>query len=185
MEAALPALAEREGAPRVALEAARHLSMCGGCAERLLRLRALHAMLDELPAAEVPASFARRVLRALPSKGKIGAGFAILIALMLAGGAASVSTPIGSLSSSISDPIEAATSALSAGLRLAFDLLALLQGTLGGVGSAVPRLEGPAFPPPPAPIVALAVFATLALAASGLAFGRGALRLLREQRAHR
>ena len=181
MQAVLPALAEREGPPRVALEAARHLSGCGACAEILLRLRVLHGLLDDLPAAEIPPTFARRVLRALPSnKWKVGGGLGVVVLISLAGAAASFAFPNASLPSFLKDPFDAATLAIMAILRAALDFASMVRDALASTETG-PRFTGPALPAF-ACVASLALFAAFALAGSGAAFGRGALRLRRERR---
>src|SRR5258705_497704 len=110
MQAVLPGLAEREGLPRVALEAARHLAACGSCAEILLRLRVLNGLRDDLPKAEVPATFARGIMRPLPSnKGRVGGGLVLVASLSRGGPAAPLVFPAANLPSFLRDPLDAAT----------------------------------------------------------------------------
>ena len=181
MSGVLPGLAEREGLPRVALEAARHLATCGACAESLMRLRSLNGLLDDLPKTEVPATFARRVMRALPAhKWKVGGGLVLALFLSLAGTAATLGIPGASLPSFLTDPIEAASAALTMVVRAALDLGMILRDASPFATDAA-RLPGPALPAFMS-IAALGLLAAFALAASGAAFGTGALRLRHERR---
>ena len=114
MSPLLPRIAERDGSPRVALDTARHLAYCAGCAAELLRLREINGLLDSLPPREVPDSFPGRILRAIRSK---GGG---VLALVVLGGLAAIGATVSSgsradaFSSAIMDPLEAAGTMLSA-----------------------------------------------------------------------
>jgi len=122
MQAVLPALAEREGTPRVAFQAAKHLAICVTCAERLLRLRELNGLLDRLPDEEVPPSFTRRVLRALPRK--LGASSGIVVLAALAGrGPLHTALSLGwQIMEAARGPFQAAASAIATFLSAALDL---------------------------------------------------------------
>ncbi len=180
MQGVLPGLAEREGTPRLALEAARHLASCVSCAETLLRLRALGGLLDRLPKAEVPRSFARRVLRALPRKG-VGAGVVVLAALACGGAVFSLDSPFAFLTGMLSAPFEAGLLALSVALRCVLALLEVIRGPLGEAPPLLPRFSGLSFPVLPH-ILPLVLFFGTSLAASGSAFARSALQRVQERR---
>src|SRR5262249_34399235 len=122
MQAVLPALAEREGTPRVAFHAAKHLATCASCAERLLRLRELNGLLDKLPDEEVPPSFTRRVLRALPRKLGGASGLVVLAALVGRVPASTLASLGLQLAQMARGPFEAAASAIAAFLWAALDL---------------------------------------------------------------
>jgi anti-sigma factor RsiW len=122
MQAVLPALAEREGTPRVAFHAAKHLAMCTSCAERLLRLRELNGLLDRLPEEEIPTSFTRRVLRGLPRKLGASGGLVVLAALAGRGPAGAIASFGFQLARMARGPFEAAASAIAALLHAALDL---------------------------------------------------------------
>jgi len=130
MQGVLPALAEREGTPRVAFHAAKHLATCVPCAEQLLRLRELNGMLDRLPDEEVPPTFARRVLRALPRKlGGIG-GLVAVAALAGRGPAVAIASFGLQLVQMVRGPFEAAASAIAAFLYAALDLASTARAAL-------------------------------------------------------
>ena len=120
MQAVLPALAEREGTPRVAFQAAKHLATCAACAERLLQLRELNGLLDKLPEEEVPPTFARRVLRALPRK--LGGVGGLVVLATLAGRGPAIASLGLQLVQMARGPFEAAASAIAAFLWAAIDL---------------------------------------------------------------
>jgi anti-sigma factor RsiW len=122
MQAVLPALAEREGTPRVAFHAAKHLATCVSCAERLLRLRELNGLLDRIPDEEVPPSFTRRVLRALPRKIGGAGGLVVLAALAGRGPALALANFGLRLAEMARAPFEAAASVISGLLLAMLDL---------------------------------------------------------------
>jgi hypothetical protein len=86
MDVVLSRLSSREAAPRIALEAARHLAHCRPCAAALVRMREVDSLLDKLPRAEVSPTFTARVMRSLPRRArKLGGGALVITALVLAG----------------------------------------------------------------------------------------------------
>ncbi len=105
MQRILPRIAERDGTPRVAFDAARHLASCVDCAAELLRLRELNGLLDRMPFAEVPDSFPKRVLRALRTKGGAGAILVALLALGTGGGAMTFGGGSGSILTLLAGPV--------------------------------------------------------------------------------
>ena len=182
MQAVLPGLAEREGTPRVALHAARHLATCPSCAEALLRLREVNGLLDRLPQAEVPSSFARRILRALPRDARWGASVALFLAL----GWWSAALPSAAFPASIADwlatRLQTASDALATGLSLLLDLLAVARAALATLPPA-PVAFPPGFAPPLSQhLLGLAAVALMTFFGSWAAFARGALRFRRERR---
>jgi len=182
MNELLPALAEREGTPRVAIDAARHLAGCRRCAAELMRLRELNGLLDRLPRAHVPASFPRRVLRTLKSRGMIGA---ILLGLCLAGAAG------GALSMGLSprtvlrvagDPLEGVGMAVGGLGRVLLALFALGRSASEGFDEATPLLFDHAAPGPASPLLSLLAIAAITYAAAWAALAVGAARFRRERR---
>lgn len=183
MQVALPALAEREGTPRVALQAAKHLSICRACAERLLQLRELNGLLDRIPEEDVPSSFARRVLRALPRK--LGAGSGLVVLAALAGrGPAHAALDLGmSLAAMARGPFEAAATAVAAVLWVALDLAlavrtALAESPLFVDSHAAPTVGLPAS----LRLLPLLLLVAVGLSGSILAFWRSASAWSRERR---
>lgn len=172
MNGVLPGLAEREGTPRVALDAARHLASCKVCAEALLRLRATSGLLDRLPKAEVPAGFARRVLRALPVKG--GALTILLLSMGVAfwGVASSLGSPLVWLSGALSESFHSATSTFVMVIRLALDLLNLARAAAGALELSPPPVLALSRLPL-SHVTGLLFTAAVTLTVSGLALSRG------------
>lgn len=183
MQAVLPAIAEREGTPRVALHAAKHLSTCVACAERLLHLRELNGLLDRLPDEEVPTSFVRRVLRALPRKAGAGGGLIVFAALVGRGPAHAVANIGIQLAELARAPFEAAASALAAFLFAALELAsaartALQEAPLDLHGHMV---SAAGIAPTVGALPVLLLAGALVLG-SALAFGRSAFAISRERR---
>ena len=183
MHAVLPALAEREGTPRVALQAAKHLSMCKGCAERLLRLRQLNGLLDDLPEEDIPTSFTRRVLRALPRKLGAGSGLVVLAALVGRGPGHSLASLGLTIVEMARAPFEAAASAIAAFLFAAIDLASTARTALQdtSVYLQAPRISAAGFIPTTR-VLPLVLLAAVGLLASVLAFRRSASAMTRENR---
>ena len=183
MQAVLPALAEREGTPRVAFAAAKHLATCALCAERLLRLRELNGLLDRLPDEEVPPSFTRRVLRALPRK--LGGASGIVVLAALAGrGPAHAALSFGlQLAEMARGPFQAAASAIAAFLTAALDLASSARAALQDSPFV---LHGHSFQAAGIMVTAEAVPALMLAGAmvlgAGLAFWRSASAHARERR---
>lgn len=177
----LARLAGCEGAPRVALDAARHLAGCPACAETLLRMRQVSTMLDHLPKMEVPRTFAERVLKSLPKRaGQVG-GTLVLALFALAGVAASVGGSGGSLWRTLGSPIESATLTLAALVAASQALLDLIVAAFAMVELSVPMMPG-GIVRMSLPMAALTIFAALTLAASAAAIGGGVLSLQLERR---
>jgi anti-sigma factor RsiW len=181
MQAVLPGLAEREGTPRVALHAARHLASCALCAEALMRLRQINGLLDRLPVAEVPTSFTRRLLRALPKDVRWGAGVVLLLALgwgseaLPAGLTAPIAGWLGSRLDTLSD-------ALAAGLNIVIGIFLIARAALQAL-PVVPIAPLPGLASPlPAHLLPLAGIALVTLLGSWAALARGAFSLQRERR---
>ena len=183
MQAVLPALAEREGTPRVALHAAKHLATCLSCAERLLRLRELNGLLDTLPEEEVPPSFARRVIRALPRKLGASSGIVVLAALIGRGpGHAAVHFGV-QLMEAARGPFQAAASAIASFLTAALELASAARTALQDSPLSLPRnvfeATGISVSIEAVPALMLAV---VLLIGAGLALARSAFTRLRERR---
>jgi hypothetical protein len=178
----LPRIAERDGTPRVALEAARHLARCAGCAEQLLRLRELNGLLDALPPREVPAGFSRGVLRALRSKAGGGLALLLLAGLGAVGARLISNPPAETIGAVIRDPFEAAGTMLSALVSVLFGLLDLGRAALGTLEIAPLELGGRAASGfrPSAGLLLLAVGAALLMLGSWTAFGFGVRHRIRE-----
>ena len=179
----LPRIAERDGAPRVALETARHLAGCVACAGELLRLRELSGLLDRIPQPDVPASFPGRVLRALRSKR--GAGILavfVSIAAGMGGSAIGLRPSAGSVTSVLTDPIQAAGTLLSSFARALATLAGLLHASFDGMERSALSLTGSTSGSASSLIPLLGIVAALALAGSWTALGFSAVRLHGEQR---
>jgi len=143
--------------PAEALELARHLSACAGCARERTRIEALDRELARLEQVEVPGSFARRVMdglrRAAPTAAKAGAcvAVAILVSAILAGGGLALQR--GELLP-----------------RLQMESAETLGDAMAGLGRAVVVLLSCALKPGPSPLIPSASHALHAphLAASGI-----------------
>ena len=178
----LPPLAEREGTPRVALEAARHLAMCPSCAGELLRLREVNGLLDRLPRAEVPASFPRYVLRAIRTKGGAVVIVLLVLALGALGSGLAAGPSVDTIASALRDPLETAGTAMAALVAGLFALIGPARGALGEAPTAPLELGRPLPSGAPGAVTTflLVLAAALFLAGSWAAFGFVAGRLLRE-----
>jgi anti-sigma factor RsiW len=181
MRGILPALAEREGTPRVALEAARHLAACRSCAAELMRLRELNGLLDRLPRTEVPASFPRRVLRSLRSRGMIGLVLLILGAAGTAGGAITMGFSPRMILRLMADPLEGVGIALGGVGRTLLALFALGRSAREGFDEVPPLLFDHAVQGPASPLLSLLLIAAVAYAAAWTALVIGAARFRRER----
>lgn len=179
----LPRIAERDGAPRVALETARHLAGCMECAGELLRLRELSGLLDRIPIREVPVSFSRQVLRSLRSKR--GMGF-ILLVTALAGTLASNPSASGGIArpliALISGSLQVAGTVVSAFLHAADALAGIVHTAFDGSDAGALLWSNGGSPGSGSSLGMLALFAGVALAGSWTAFAFGVIRFSRERR---
>jgi anti-sigma factor RsiW len=184
IEPILAQLASSEGTPRIALDAARHLSRCSECAATLLRMRELNGLLDHIPKVDVPSSFTRRVMRAVPGKVRWGGGALILVAA--AAGWTFYSRRAGG-----SAPWPNMRAPFESGLAMIAALFDLMAGVTTAMAAALdstglPPLRIPSlFPASPTGLLLLCALAILILGASGVAFSGGVLVRLRERRGDR
>lgn len=184
LEPVLARIAGSEAAPRLALDAARHLGRCVSCAERLLRMREMSGLLDRIPQIEVPAAFTQRVLRALPKIGRTAGRALVLVAAAVLGAYASRGTAPWARGTGAHDPSESMTSAMVALVALARSLAAVL--TSGLEAAPIVPLRLPGLPGPLSMhVFILVAIAALGIAASGAAFGNTALSFRRERRTGR
>lgn len=183
IEPLLARMAWCEGTPKIALDAARHLARCAACAETLIRLREMVGLLDRVPKVEVPASFTRRVMRAIPRKAR-GAVSLLIVALITLAAFVSFGTAGERTFADFRSPLEVGTAVLAALAEAGRTILALL-GALGDA-SGIPPILLPVFASRSLlHVLVLSALALATLAASGAAFGGGALQLLRERRSSR
>jgi hypothetical protein len=176
MEPLLARIAASEAAPRLALEAARHLAHCRSCAAALLRMRQLSGMLDSLPQVDPAPGFARRVLNAVQKKARGAAGAILLVLLPAAAGGLIVFSG-GGIPGQTSTPTTSVGAPFAAVFAVARTLSGLVMSALDAL-RAVPLMV-PGLHLPPASVAVLIVFAAITAAGSAAALGAALVQVRR------